>query len=321
MIRSLVVGLALGLMPAANAAPVRAQGKATASETKEPSLAGARARALRRARRTALETALSQLSVPIDGEARKDVLAAADAWTGAYRILSEHGDGEAVNLEIEVDIDLVRLTKRVAKRDPAASGRPVFRLAEVTATPACGDVEAVRAMVRTELSGQGSVALDGKGPALTVALECQPLGPVQHTYLRAARVRITGSSGGQAVAELSVPAFATTPEEAVTAAIQRALSDASSQLRARRSGHVRVQVRAPLPSERIRRLETAMRNSVLGVDEVEVGALSRGVVELHVRGTLSAKELARKLGELSLPGFSLTIVDVDPPDALTIRLE
>ena len=64
-----------------------------------------------------------------------------------------------------------------------------------------------------------------------------------------------------------------------------------------------------------------MRNSVLGVDEVDVAAIERGVVELRVRGKLGAKVLASRLEELSLPGFSLTVVDVDPPDVLTIRLE
>lgn len=315
-----VVGM-VGVAPAAHADPVRGAGKATASETKTPNLAKARARALRRARRAALEAALEQVSVPVDGPARKAVLGSADAWTGAYRVLSEHSDGEAVELELEVEIDLVRLTKRVAKRDPSLVGHPAFRLVDVGSASGCGEPDAVAAVVRSELSGQGSVALDGKGPPLQVTLACQTLGPVQHTYLQAARVRVTATSAGVTVAELSTPAFATTPAEAVVAGIQRALSDVSVRLQSHRSGHLRLRVQAPMPAERIRRLETAMRNSVLGVDDVEVGALARGVVELQVHGKLSAKDLAHKLQQLRLPGFSLSIVDVDPPDALTIRLE
>jgi hypothetical protein len=84
---------------------------------------------------------------------------------------------------------------------------------------------------------------------------------------------------------------------------------------------VRLRVQSPMPAVRIRRLETAMRNSVLGVDEVEVGAVSKGLVELRVRGQLSAKDLSLALGALSVPGVSLTVVRVEPPDALTIRLE
>lgn len=316
-----------GTIPVAQAAPVRGVGKATAAETKTPNLAQARVRALRRARRAALEAALSQVTAPVDPAARKAVLGATEAWTGAYRILSERSDGEAVDLEVEVEIDLVRLTKRVAKRQ-GDGGRPRFRLGAVGASERCGDADAVAAVVRTELSGQGAVVLDGAGgkgaakaPVLDVALDCRPLGPVRHTYLQAVQVTVTATSGGDPVAELTVPEFATTPPEATAAGIQRALTDAASRLVAQRTGHVRLRVQSPLPSVRVRRLETALRNSVLGVDEVEVGALSRGVVELHVRGELTAKALARSLSSLTLPGFSLTVVDVDPPDALTIRLE
>ena len=64
-----------------------------------------------------------------------------------------------------------------------------------------------------------------------------------------------------------------------------------------------------------------MRNSVLGVSGVEVTGIERGVVDLRVRSSLNAKTLAKRLAGLSLPGFSLSVVDVDPPDALTIALE
>lgn len=323
--RVVFIALALvGTSSVAHAAPIQGAGQATASETKKPSLAQARARALRRARRAALEAALGQVSGPIDGAARKAVLAATEAWTGAYRVLSERSDGETVDLELEVEIDLVRLTKRVVRRE-AGAGRPGFRLGDVGSAELCGDADALAAVVRTELTGQGAVAVDGaaaKGsPSLDVALDCRVLGPVEHTYLHAVRVRAIATSEGRTVADLSTPAFGTTPPEAMAAGIQQVLSDVASRLTAHRSGHVRVRVQSPLPAARIRRLETAMRNSVLGVDAVDVGALSRGVVELHVRGELSAKVLARTLGELSLPGFSLSVVDVDPPDVLTIRLE
>jgi hypothetical protein len=319
----LAAAIALGLGGAASeaaAAPVRGTGQAKASETKSPSLSQTRARALRRARRAALEAALRQVSGPVDATARKAVLESADAWTGAYRVLSEDSDGQDVGIEVEVEVDLVRLTKRVAKREDAA-GQPMFRLGDVGSAEGCGDAEALATVVRAELSGQGAVALEGKAPGLDVALDCQDLGPVQHTYLRAVRVRVTATAAGRTITDVSTPAFATTQPEALAAGVQRALTDASTELVARRSGHVRVRVQSPLPSVRIRRLETAMRNSVLGVDEVEVGAVAKGVVELHVRGELSAKALSRALGELTLPGFSLSVVRVEPPDVLVIRLQ
>lgn len=315
----------------AAAAPVRGTGEAKASETQSPSLAKERARALRRARRAALEAALRQLPGPTDAAARKAVLDAADGWTGAYRVLSEQSDGGDVVLEIEVEIDLVRLQKRVAKREGGGGG-PSWALGAVGSAEGCGEAAAIAELVRTELSAQGAVTLEGTGPegkgktkgkaaALDVALDCQALGGVEHTYLHAVRVRATATADGRTVAEATTPAFATTPAEALTAGVQGALSDVAAKLALHESGHVRVRVQSPLPAIRIRRLETAMRNSVLGVDEVEVGAIEKGVVELQVRGELSAKALSRALGQLSLPGFSVTIVRVEAPDVLTLRLQ
>lgn len=310
------------------AAPVHGTGQAKASETKSPSLAQTRARALRRARRAALEAALEQVTGPVDATARKAVLDSADAWTGAYRVLSEQSDGQDVTLELEVEIDLVRLHKRVAKREGGGGKGPSWALGDVGSAEGCGDAAAVAEVVRRELSAQGAVAAAGEGaakkgkaPALDVALDCQVLGPVAHTYLHAVRVRATATAEGRPVVDVATPAFATTPIEAVAAGVQRALSDVASELQGGGSGRVRLRVQTPTPAVRVRRLESAMRNSVLGVDEVEVGAVAEGMVELHVRGGLSAKDLSRALGQLSLPGFSLTIVRVEPPDVVTVRLQ
>jgi hypothetical protein len=319
------IALPLGGAPEVAAAPLRGSGQAKASETKSPSLAQTRARALRRARRAALEAALAQVSGPTDATARKAVLEAADAWTGAYRVLSERSDGQDVDIEVEVEVDLVRLQKRVAKREDTGE-RPLWTLGDVGGAEGCGDAAALVDVVRGELSAQGGVALEqggkpAKGPKLDVALDCQPLGAVEHTLLHAVRVRAVATADGRTVAEVSVPAFAATPAEAVTAGIGRALADVAGELAVHRRGSVRLRVQSPMPAVRIRRLETAMRNSVLGVDEVEVGAVSKGLVELRVRGQLSAKDLSLALGALSVPGVSLTVVRVEPPDALTIRLE
>lgn len=318
---TLSAGLLCGLLaPVAHAAPVRGEGKASASETKQPNLARARARALRRARRSALEAALGQVDGPIDGDARKSVLGSAEAWTGAYRILAEANDGQDVRIELEVEIDLVRLTKRVRKRE-AGAGAPMFRLGDVGATEACGDPDVLAAVVREELSSSGAVALEGKADGLDVALDCEILGPVRHTYLHAVRIRTTATTEGRTVVERISPGFATSADDALAAGLRRALGDVSDALGERRRGQIRLRVRSPLPSAKVRRLETAMRNSVLGVDTVELAAIERGLVELRVRGKLTAETLSRRLDALSVPGLSLTIVDVEPPDVLTIALD
>ena len=315
----LAVALSLVSAPAL-AVPIQGIGQGKASETKKPNLGRARARALRRARRAALEAALGQVGGPIDPAARKSVLKSAEAWTGAYRILAERNDGERVDIEVEVEIDLVRLTKRVRKREES-SGRPVFRLQAVEATPACGELDLVSQTVRDDLVALGGAVIDGPGAPLSIAVDCQVLGPVQHTYLHAVRVQVVATSEGRTVGTHDRPAFATSPDEALAAGLRRSLDDLADNLAVHRRGHVRVRVQAPYPAARVRRLETAMRNSVLGVDGVSVAGLEPGTVELHVRGELAAKTLATRLEALTLPGFTLSIVDVDPPDALTIRLE
>lgn len=322
----IALGVGGGAATAA-AAPVRGAGQAKASETKSPSLPKTRDRALRRARKAALEAALRQVSGPVDPAARKAVLESADAWTGAYRVLSETSDGNDVDIEVEVEVDLVRLQKRVTKREDGG-GRPGWTLGAVGSAEGCGDAAALAEVVRTELSAQGGAVAStdrpskaGKEPALDIALDCQTLGAVDHTLLHAVRVRVTATADGRTVAEASTPAFATTPVEAAAAGVSRALTDVAGVLVAQRSGHVRLRVQSPMPAVRIRRLETAMRNSVLGVDEVAVGAVAKGLVELHVRGELSAKALSRALGQLALPGFTLTVVRVEAPDVVTIRLQ
>lgn len=300
----------------AQAAPVRGTGTATVSKSK--TMSKARSRALHRARRSALQVALGQVSGSVDRKARKSVLDAAETWTGAYRIVSETHEGGEVRIEVEVEVDLVRLTKRVGRKGAPS---PAWGLGQVTVGPGCGEDPAVTQRVEAELSGQGLATADGKGPKLDVSLECEVLGPVTYTYLYAARVSMVATVAGQAVAQQTRPAFAQVPPEAVAAGIGQVLLDTSDQLATRGRGWIRLKIRSPMPSARVRRLEAAMRNSVLGVDGVEVVAIERGVVELRVRGRLDAKALAGRLRRLSLPGFSLSVVDVDPPDALTVRLD
>lgn len=316
-----VVWCTLGAVPSVVfAAPMRGEGRADSTETKKPSASRTRARALRRARAAALKAAVGQVEGPIDPAARKAVFAAADVWTGAYRILSERHEGEAIVLEVEAEIDTVRLAKRLAPRN-ASSGRSVFRLGDVGSAESCGAPEAVTTLVGEELSAQAGLVLDAKGETVDVALDCQVLGPVQHTYLHAARVRVVVSAEGRTVAERVVPAFATTPEQAVVAGLHRGLGEVAEALTSHRKGTVRLRVQGPWPTERVRRFETVVRNSVAGVDAVAVSTIERGVVELRVRGRLDAKTLSRRLGTLSFPGFAVSIIDVESPDVLTIRLQ
>lgn len=300
------------------AAPYVARGEAELGQGKAASPVAARRAALLRARRSALETALAEVSAPVDQDARKAVFGALEAWTGAYRVLSESTRGGLVAVEVEVEIDAHRLAKRVARRQ-ARPTTPMFVRGDVEIEGECGHAPAQ--YVVEELAAMGALARGGAGDTLDLRVRCRPLGLVRHTFVHAARVELEAVSSDVPVARAISHGFARDDLGAVSGALQRAIGDLAPKLGAHRHGELVVRVRSPLPSARIRRLERAMRESVLGVEDVQVGGLEPdGSVVLRVAGELRSDTLARELEALSLPGFSLTIARIDGPDALTIRL-
>lgn len=305
---------------AAQAAPVRGAGQAQGSETKKSSPQRTRGRALRRARRAALSEAMGRVEGPVDRKAKAAALKAVDAWTGSYRIISERSEGDTVFIEVEAEIDIVRLGKRLQPAD-ASSKRAVFRLGDVGASEACGELPEITTIVGEELTAAGGIELRDRGEPVDIALDCQPLGPVQHTHLQAASVRISATAQGRTVVEQRIAAFANDPRDAVLAGVRDSLAEVAVALATHRRGRVRLHVRDPWPTARVRRLATTMRNSISGIDRVDVAEVAPGVVHLEVRGRLDASRVSRALEELSWPDFSVSTVDVESPDALTIRLQ
>ena len=124
--------------PAARAAPV--EGKGTATIDEKSGISGARKRALGQARRVALDAALGGIAGPVDKAAKKAVRKRSEAWTGAYRILEQSDDGKTMTVRVEVDIDTVRLAKRVspAKAKVTASQ---YTLGKVEVAPECAPVD------------------------------------------------------------------------------------------------------------------------------------------------------------------------------------
>lgn len=297
---------------AAAASPVEGTGVAPIQKNEA---AAARKSALSRARAAALDVALTGLEGPIDAGAKKAVRKSADAWTGAYRILEQHDDGAQVTVRVEVDVDLVRLSKRVVKKKEKSTKAP-WSLGEIVAGDACGAAEA--AWIREELTGLGAVAASGADP-VTLELRCRELGPVRYTHMVAASVEATAMLPKGVLGEASVHGFGADGPEAIRSAAQQALQDLAVRMRARADGRLSIRVESPLPSARVRRFEQALRNSVLGVDEVDVVGIEPGVVVLGVQGDVSLRVLMQRIEGLSLPGFSLTIAGVSEPDVLTVR--
>jgi hypothetical protein len=307
------VALGASVHARADAAPV--EGTGVAEIEADGDTTAARKKALSRARRAALDSALGSAPAPVDAAAKKAVTKAAEAWTGAYRILEQSSDGAKITVRVEVDIDTVRLHKRVAKKkDKSTEAR--WSLGEVLADDGCGAADA--AFIEGELTGLHAVSKTG-ADAVTLELSCRELGAVRYTHMQAATVSATATGGRATLAHVSVHGFGADGPEAIRAGMQAALEDVAIRLRAHASGRVLVRVESPLPSARVRRFEQVLRNSVPGVDEVDVVGIEPGVVRLGVAGDISARLLAERIEALSLPGFSVTIAGMSEPDVLTIR--
>lgn len=315
------VGVGVGSV--AHADPVRAAGEAKGSEWKQvPDASVVRKRALRRARTQAIKTALASVQGG-NREARQAIVKQHSAWTGSYRVLSETRPGDAVRLQIEVDIDLARLTKHVAgKPAPGRGARPRFSLGLVkgSADGMCGDTNALPTLVAEELGTVGAIAEASAKGAVPVDLNiaCQALGPVRFTSMHAARVEIAAVSEGRTVATLTRESFAEDGDAAVRGGLAAALFAVGAELATHQRGRVRVRIDAPGPADRVRRLERTIRDKVLGVSKVAVAGLTPGQVVLAVQTELTAATLAKRLSGLSLPDFSVTILGVEEPDVVTI---
>ncbi|MBK6917244.1 MAG: hypothetical protein IPH07_07575 [Deltaproteobacteria bacterium] len=331
-VRSWIVRAALGCTlawagPAASAhaelmAPFAGSGAST-PEPKDKGDAAVRQRALAKARKAALTAALDQLGAElpkgsIDKSARKAVLKAADSWTGAYRVLSEREDAGAVSIEIEADIDLARLRKRLVATAPS-DRTALYSAAGVQTSGPCGTADAASTRVEDELAAAGATGKDGV--PLSLSLTCTALGAVPHTFSFAARVELIASVDGRALRRVTKAGFGADAEAAVQAAVVDAAATVATALAQHRRGIVTLQVRGAQPAK-LRRLERALLQSVAGVSAVELAAVARGgVVSLRVEGVRDAQALAQALQSLQSPGLHSSPPTIEGPDALSIELQ
>ena len=312
------------------AEPFVGVGEAKGSEWKQPPAAHVvRTRALRRARTAAIKAALGEIA-GVDAAARKSVLSSHTAWTSAYRIVSEKRTGDAVRLEIAVEVDVARLTKRVGAKGKAGGRRgvrPRFALGSVNLTDGasegtgCGDPETLPALIADELVALGAVATaDDETMPVDLKLACVPLGAVRYTHMRAARVSVVATMDGRTVATAMREGFADEDAAAVQTGLSAALFAVGARLAAHQQGAMTVRIESPGPGDQVRRLERAIRDGVVGVDAVRVSGLDRGAVVLTLETELAASTMAKRLSALRLPELSVVILSTEEPDAVTIRL-
>ncbi len=286
-------------------------------DAKLPVSSKSRRGALIEARTVALTTALDQIDGPVDPAARKAVLAQVEAWTGAYRILSEKEEGGRLEVEVEVEIDLPRLQKRVAPKD---ARRPRgFQWGGLDASRACGKVNA--AAVETSLEGYGVVSKQGPEGNLTVKMSCQGLGPVPFTHDHAARVEVVASADGSELAARRIDGYGADPEAALRSAAEEALGELATDLAEHTRVGVELRVRYVGPASRIRLLERTLEDAVLGVRGVSVSGLRPDGVVLTVDTDEDAAKLMSALQKARFPGFTATDFRVDSPHAISLRIE
>lgn len=289
---ALGVGLAAPAPALARTEPVEGEAEAKTARA-----------ALIAARQAALERALAELPVDADPEQVKRVLARAEAWTSAYRILEQDQDGGRVRLRVEVEVDTKRLAKRVAKR--VEGGPAGFRLGDLAVTSGtCAT--SYQADVAGELEAFGIVEQKGLH-ALDLALTCRDLGTVSWTQTEAAEVTIVARGPGGELARATATSFGEHAQAARGAALEQANADLARGLLDELRGGVMIWVENPRPASRVRKLVESMRRSVIGVDSARVAAIGAdGAVGVRVTGSLEAKGLEAALSELEMPGFTLS---------------
>jgi hypothetical protein len=305
-----------GVSGHAHAAPIEASGIASADAGQADR---ARDRAISTARQAALEQAIATLDMPLDPEAVKQVLARADAWTAAYRVLEIRNDGASVEVRVEVEIDLPRLRKRVAEQGNTPS-RAGFRWGALRPS---GCPTLAETTVTDPLRTYGILTSAGE-TTLSLALSCSDRGAVTHTHVRAAAVELVATTTGAVELELRVSAqgFAEDVAAATQIALDRAVAELADALAVEARGDLELRVEQPWPAARITTLERSLREAVLGVNAVELaGITADGSVVLRVAGTLDAAGLARRLQDQRFPGFGLVGLRIDGAHALRVRMQ
>lgn len=307
----LTLGLATWIVPAAaKALPFEGEAAVESADAK------GRAKALAAARLAALEAAVARVEVAVDGKALAQLRANADAWTSSYRVLAS-GEGEGGSLRVEVEIDLPRLTKRLAVR--TAGPGVGFRVTDWQAGESCGGADALRGAGEEPLRAAG-VLSDAATRELRVKADCNILGTVPASRLIAARAAVElGTSGGRRHRSEGF-GFGGDEGEATRAAQADAMRQLAPRLREEAAGSVVLRILEVGDGSRVRRLESAIREGVLGVVDVGVSAVEvGGVVRVAVRGVEDPGLLAERLRQLSFPDFSLDVSSTDASDELVVE--
>jgi hypothetical protein len=314
----LIAGAWLSAAAPASADPLVARGSS-------PSAAGgqARAKATSAARRAALELALDEIArtTAVDAAARRAVLAQAEVWTGAYRVLGQTDLDGTLAIELEVEVDLPRLRKRVLPADPGGASNGL-RWSRFEARGCDGvDVDSLRVrLVAAGIVREGTATAGGR--ALTLALTCSLEGAVPHTFLTTGRARVDAAIDGKPRARVGAFGFASSPIAALADALDRATDELTRELELPARGGTRLLVRSKAPGSALRELERRLREAVEGVTRVDFDGLEPdGTLRLHVFGAFDTATLASRLDQLAVPGARVVSPRAEGEGTVRLSLE
>ncbi|MBZ5711315.1 hypothetical protein [Nannocystis pusilla] len=315
-----VLAVVLGGAPAW-AAPFGGTGHAPISEKVDA--LKARGQALERARRAALEAALEQVG-PADAVQRKKILDEAAVWTRAYRVLQQGDDGATASAVVSVDIDTGRLSKALAvPAAPAAKEGPALVAARGEGCAEGAAESLAQRWIKAGLLRDGRGGTISAAAARTLELRCRELGAV--SYPRGVVVEaavVLRGEGRDGTASATAVGFAADPAAAAAAALESASNQVSANMSVQTGGGLRLRLTTPWPAARVRRVERAIAESVIGAQAVRVAAIGGdGSVILRIDGPLSAAELQERLGSVQVPGATLVALEVEAPDVVHARLQ
>lgn len=280
----------------------------------------ARGQALERARKAALEAAIEQIGA-VDPAARKRVLDEAPVWTRAYRVLQQGDDGATATAVVSVEIDTARLAKTLAlPAAPAASAGPALVAVREEGCPEGAGEALAQRMIAAGLLRDGRGGTVSGAAARSLELRCREVGPVR--YPRGVVVEAALALRGGAEGPASATGFGVDAAAASAEAIDRLYGQVAPAMSAQTAAGLRLRLTAPWPAARVRRLERALAESVIGVQSARVTSIAGdGSVTLRIDGSLTAEELHERLAAVQVPGATLVGVEVEAPDVVRARLQ
>ena len=306
------------------AAPVRGEAEVTVAGDG----AAARRDAMHGARQQALEAAMADLSLTLAVEpARVDALRAQwRQWTGAYRVLEVTRTPTTWLAMLEVDVDLERLRKELAR--DASTVAPMdapWRLLSVR-LEGCGR-GLTAAVVARRLAQRGVQDARGQArpqetPAMVdLRVRCTGTGKVPMTHLRGARVSLEATSPGVPPLRVTGVGLGGATLEAVDSALEEALEGFVISLARRSMRGVDVELRGPWRARDTGGLAQRMTEAVRGVLNVRLsGTAPDGAPRLFVETEMTPEELMAQLESLTFLGKRSAMLEMKSKTALTVTI-